>query len=283
MAKFAAAVGVYPQHVFGTSMVIFLSIVAVVFGGSSLLMLIGWIGSSFFGKQGGHSSDRKDLVEGESELIILLSPNSLLQSLGRRTWWKRRLSLNSFHGSVMYGNLVRLLILFHLPITIYCCYHLTLDASIASTKTKVLAGLSFTLFSLLLPAWLIFRIATTNTSKLYEATRTLLALGPLYNQHQQESQLFCCLFFGTNVVTGLVIGFGQKSGIVQAVIILVVEVLNTLATSVWLPWMNGAHMGFVSFMLCVARIVSMVLVIILAPPVGILLVSKAQFSDTNLG
>jgi hypothetical protein len=159
------------------------------------------------------------------------------------------------------------LILFHLPITIYSCYNLTLEPSKVGVRSKVLAGLSFTILSLLLPAWLTFRIATTSTSKLYEATRTLLALGPLYNQYQPRSQLFSALFFAANVVIGAVIGFGQGSGTAQAVVILAVEVLNTLATSVWLPWMTGAQMGVISFMFCVARIITTVLVVILAPPV----------------
>ena len=188
---------------------------------------------------------------------------------GRRTPFKRRFSLNSFHGSVIHGNLVRLLILFHLPITIYSCYNLTLDPSKTPARSKVLAGLSFTFLSLLLPAWLTFRVATTNTSKLYDATRTLLALGPLYNQYQPNSQLFSAFFFAGNVAIGTVIGFGQGSGTAQAVIILVIEVANTLATSVWLPWMNGAQMGVISFMFCVARIIATVLIVILAPPVSL--------------
>jgi hypothetical protein len=65
----------------------------------------------------------------------------------------------------------------------------------------------------------------------------------------------------------MIIGFGQNNGTVQAVLILVVEVLSTLATSVWLPWMNGAQMGVISFMFCVARIIATVLVVILAPAV----------------
>jgi hypothetical protein len=251
MVKFVSSVGVLPQHAFGICLSTFLIIVAVVIALSAIITIVGWAGSSIFGKTKKMPSERKDAVEIE----------------GRRTPWKRRFSLNSFHGSVTHGNLVRLLILFHLPITIYSCYHLTLSPSVASVRSKVLAGLSFTLFSLLLPAWLIFRIATTSTSKLYEATRTLLALGPLYNQYQPKSQLFCGLFFASNVVTGAVVGFGQKSGTVQAVIILIVEVLVTLSTSVWLPWMTGAQMGVISFMFCVARIIATVLVVILAPPV----------------
>ncbi|PVF96351.1 hypothetical protein CPB86DRAFT_762385 [Serendipita vermifera] len=253
MAKFVSSVGVLPQNAFGICMSTFLLITASVIVLSTLITIIGWTGSALSGKAKKPQSERKDALESD----------------GRRRHWKRRFSLNSFHGSVAHGNLVRLLILFHFPITIYSCYHLTLDSTIASPASKALAGLSFTLFSFILPGWLIFRVVTTNTSRLYEATRTLLALGPLYNQYQPRSQLFCILFFASNIVVGMVVGFGQKNGTVQAVIILIIEVLLTLSTSVWLPWMTGAQMGVISFMFCVARIIATVLVVILAPPVNI--------------
>ena len=185
----------------------------------------------------------------------------------RRPWWKRRMGQNSFHGSTLHGNLVRLLILFHLPITIYSCHQLTLDSSIASITSKVLAVFSFTLLSVLIPGWLLFRVATTSTSKLYDATRTLVALGPLYNEYQHDSQLFAGLMFTANLCLGIVVGCGQQSGTAQAIVILVVEVVVTLSTSIWLPWMHGAQMGVISFVFCVTRIIAAVLMVILAQPV----------------
>ena len=185
----------------------------------------------------------------------------------RRPWWKFRMGRNSFHGSTLHGNLVRLLILFHFPITTYSCYQLTLDSSIASITSKALAALSFAFLSVLIPSWLLFRVATTSTSKLYDATRTLLALGPLYNEYQHESQLFAGMMFAANLCLGVVVGCGQQSGTAQAIIILVVEVVVTLSSSIWLPWMHGAQMGVISFIFCVARIIAAVLMVILARPV----------------
>jgi hypothetical protein len=102
---------------------------------------------------------------------------------------------------------------------------------------------------------------------LYDETRTLLALGPLYNHYRHGSQLFASLLFATNLVFGLVIGAGQRSGTAQAVVILVVEVAAALVTSIWLPWGSGASMGLISFLFCVARIVVAVLLVILSPAV----------------
>lgn len=73
--------------------------------------------------------------------------------------------------------------------------------------------------------------------------------------------------FGANLCLGVVVGCGQQSGTAQAIVILVVEVIVTLSTSIWLPWMHGAQMGVISFIFCVARIIAAVLMVILARPV----------------
>ena len=124
------------------------------------------------------------------------------------------------------------------------------------------------IFSVLIPIVLVVRLTLTNTTKLYDETWTLLFLGPLYNHYRHGSQLFACLLFATNLAFGITIGCGQKSGTAQAIVILVVEVMSALGTSVWLPWGQGASMGLISFLFCVARIVIAVLLVILTPIVS---------------
>ena len=97
--------------------------------------------------------------------------------------------------------------------------------------------------------------------------RTLLILGPLYNQYRQGSQMFATAFFACNIALGITVGAGQKSGTAQAAILLVIEVASALIMSVWLPWGAGAGMGLISFLFCVARIVVAVLMVILSPAV----------------
>jgi hypothetical protein len=80
--------------------------------------------------------------------------------------------------------------------------------------------------------------------------------------------MFAGLFFASNLAFGIAIGCGQKSGTAQAVVILVVEVISALVTSIWLPWGYGASMGLISFLFCVGRIVIAVLLVILAPAVN---------------
>ncbi|KAK7470177.1 hypothetical protein VKT23_001615 [Stygiomarasmius scandens] len=220
-----------------------------------------------------------------------------------KKWWKRRKralvgadaygkSLSSFHGSVLHGNLVRILILFHLPITIFSVWHMLLPTASssssssstfpgfptevsASNTSKALAALSFALLSLLVPILLTLRIRFTPTNKLYEETRTLLSLGPLYNHYRPSSQMFfTASFFIGNLVLGITVGAGQKpgstsGGTAQAIVILVLEVFTALVTSIWLPWGTGASMGLISFLFCVSRIIIAVLLVILTPAINI--------------
>ncbi|KAG6820677.1 hypothetical protein H0H93_013195 [Arthromyces matolae] len=146
---------------------------------------------------------------------------------------------------------------------------MVMSREIASVSSKALAALSFVLFSILLPAHLVIRVTFTTTSKLYDETRTLLSLGPLYNHYRHGSQLFAGLFFATNLAIGITIGAGQKSGTAQAIIILIIEIVSALVTSIWLPWGTGASMGLISFLFCVARIVVAVLLLILSPSISI--------------
>jgi hypothetical protein len=187
-----------------------------------------------------------------------------------RNWFRFRPDLSSFHLSILHGNLVRILMLFHLPVTIFSSYELTIGHGQASPLSIALAALSLASFSIIIPVWLIFRLFVFSTGKLYDETWTLLALGPLYNHYRHGSQLFACMFFATSLGLGITIGSGQKSGIAQTVIILLIEVVSALVTSIWLPWAHGASMGLISFLFCVARIVVAVLLVILTPTVRVL-------------
>lgn len=219
----------------------------------------------------GHNTAGSTIFRPSSRFALPLSAGGSTIERGinsHRAWWKFRSDIGSFHGSVLHGNLVRILLLFHLPVTIFSCYQMTMSREQASLSSKALAGLSFTIFSIVIPAHLVLRVTFTTTNKLYDETRTLLSLGPLYNHYRHGSQLFAILLFATNLAFGVTIGAGQNSGTAQAIIILVVEVISALVTSIWLPWGAGASMGLISFLFCVARIVVAVLLVILTPTVS---------------
>jgi hypothetical protein len=282
---FAAAVGVPPSRLFGITMTVFLGLC----GAAILLSVLVWVIdhlATFIGRAVGYArtpsgigrrsphfgSSAKDALDKAQSPIPQAEERSLNMLRGDRfksgsRWRNISTGIESFHGSILQGNLIRLLVLFHFPVTVMSCYQMTLMKE-TSPGTVALAALSFIVFSLALPIFLLFRLYVTNTNKLYDETWTLLALGPLYNHYRHGSQLFACLLFATNIAFGLTIGCGQGSGTAQAIIILVIEVISALGTSFWLPWGHGASMGLISFLFCVARIVIAVLMVILAPIVS---------------
>ncbi|KAH7931184.1 hypothetical protein BV22DRAFT_1076964 [Leucogyrophana mollusca] len=260
--SFAWSVGVRPTELFAICLALFLAILAGTIVLSLLIWLVDWACSR--SPASPLPAATKSRLSGGSKDILDASADDHLYTPRRR--WMRP-DVSSFHTSVLAGNLVRVLILFHLPVTIFSSYELTIAG--ASRSSMALAGISFVLFSVLFPALLVIRLARTPTAKLYDETRTLLALGPLYNQYRPQSQLFSSLLFVSNLTLGIAIGAGQKSGTAQAIVILIVEVISALVTSIWLPWGAGAGMGLASFLGCVARIVVAVLVVILTPTISI--------------
>ncbi|EMD40517.1 hypothetical protein CERSUDRAFT_80183 [Gelatoporia subvermispora B] len=293
ITSYAWTVGLRPRDLFGICLTLFLAIIAATIVLSVLVWGIDWLAALLSSAiHGSHASSSalagnrsprysmtsKDLLDTPgavpgSDENRSLNGHFLFRTTSRfptsRPWWKLRTDIVSFHGSVLQGNLVRILMFFHLPVTIFSCYQMTMGRDNASLASIILAAISFAVFSVLLPIFLILRLTLTNTTKLYDETWTLLSLGPLYNHYRHGSQLFACLLFATNIAFGITIGCGQRSGTAQAIIILVIEVVSALGTSIWLPWGQGASMGLISFLFCVARIVIAVLLVILTPIVSI--------------
>ncbi|KAK7049762.1 hypothetical protein VNI00_005793 [Paramarasmius palmivorus] len=305
ISSFAYTIGVRPQDLFSICLILFLAIAGATIVLSLIIWFIDYMVSFVSGMISGSNSgpttmklsgtrspgfSSRDMLDSvpnpnldENKSLSgrdvpgIIRPPSRFTLTGATTasaptarkWWRVRTDLSSFHGSVLHGNLVRLLILFHLPITVFSVYQMTLPRSVVSVTSTALAGLSFAVFSILIPVILVVRVRLTTTNKLYDETRTLLSLGPLYNHCRHGSQMFASLFFASSLAFGIVVGAGQKSGTAQAVVILVVEVVSALVTSVWLPWGTGASMGLISFLFCVARIVIAVLLVILSPAISI--------------
>ncbi|KAG8998137.1 hypothetical protein FRB90_012356, partial [Tulasnella sp. 427] len=288
ISSFAYALGIRPQDLFGTCLAIYLSIVAVTIVVSLIIWFFDWLISSLLSgssnavrkqparspRYSAHSDGvlSKDLAPDSpriEELALPQPPNPRFAVQSRKAWWNYRLGQSSFHRNILYGNLVRILLLFHVPITLFSCYQFSLGRPDATIASLALASVAFTFLSLGLPALLLSRVALTPTTKLYEATRTLLSLGPLYYYYSPGQQHFAYVVFVHNLVFAVVVGAGQKSGTAQAIILLISEVLAALATSMWLPWGEGAHMGGMSFMFCVLRIVTCVLLVILSPVVNV--------------
>ena len=200
ISSFAYSVGIRPQDLFGTCMVLFLAILAGTIVLSVLVWLVDWVCSRAVGRtyqsnaglpgtrSPRYSTGSKDMLESigqirDNEENRSLNGPGLFQSSPRfgssRRWWRLNSNFVSLHGSVLQGNLVRILILFHLPITIFSCYQFTVGRPEATLTSIILAALSFAIFSVLIPIVLVVRLTLTNTTKLYDETWTLLFLGPL--------------------------------------------------------------------------------------------------------
>lgn len=133
------------------------------------------------------------------------------------------------HLSVFQGHLVRLLLIFHLPLSIFSIYQLSLYRT-APRSTVALAALFFAIVSVAIPAFLFFRIHASSRRQLFLNLPILLALGPLYNGYSEECTMFSGARFAGNLLLAIVIGGVQSNGTAQAAVILVVEVADTLVT-----------------------------------------------------
>ena len=280
---YASMIGLQPQNLFGTCLSVWLIIIAALV----ILSLFVWL-VDLFVQAHERAQDRKeagairlpsspglglvDIGEGKAgddkNHSRVTSTSTVPGASIRRNARPRVIGRTGLHGKALHGTLVRALVLFHLPITIMSTYQLSQPGE-HSTVSIALAALAFAVLSTLVPIYVIVRIARTPLQKLFEHVGTLLALGPVYHNYSPGSQLFYAVSFAHSFILGLVVGAGQRSGTAQALIIVVIEVLAALASSLWLPWGEGAMMGPLSFMANVLRIVSAVLVLLLTGLVGL--------------
>ncbi|GAA5831830.1 hypothetical protein JCM11251_003901 [Rhodosporidiobolus azoricus] len=172
------------------------------------------------------------------------------------------------HLALLQGNLVRILLFFHLPLCLFSAYQFTLYSN-SPTSTFALAVVSFALVCIAAPAYLLWKVHIKPVRELYGHLPTLLAFGPMYNTYSEECTLFPLVTFASNLIVGVITGAVQGTGTAQAAVILIVEVAHTLITSLWLPWGDNSAMGPLAFLLSLARIVIAVLLVVLSPTVNV--------------
>ncbi|KAM0756423.1 hypothetical protein T439DRAFT_345182 [Meredithblackwellia eburnea MCA 4105] len=172
------------------------------------------------------------------------------------------------HASLLQGNLTRVLCLFHLPLTLFSVFELSNDEA-KSSSTFILAALTLAIVCVILPAVILWRIHRLSVRELYTSLPVLLSIGTLYSGYSDECTMFGAVRFVSNLVVGVVVGAAQQAGTAQAAVILLVEVTDTLVTSLWLPWGDNASMGPLAFGLSIGRIIIAVLLVVLSPSVGV--------------
>ena len=136
----------------------------------------------------------------------------------------------AFWAALCTGCVIRLVMFFHLPITIFSVYQLAHASGVAKAVEVAFAAIVFVTFSLAVPVYSILRIRRTLTRYLQDDTNTILAYGPLYNTFAQDSYTFSAIRFIANLVEGCAVGGGQGNATAQVAVILVVEIIETLVT-----------------------------------------------------
>lgn len=280
---FAQVSGLAPTDLFGTCVAIWLLVVAVFVA----VAIVGWFVDTIALATTKIQQRREDGLDyqlaseepktpGMGSHHVFIEADGTVRDTGSRggyhgflASWPRGFNPSPhLHWAALHGNIVRAVAMFHLPITIFSVYQFS-NAGEHTTQTVALSAVSFAIISVMLPAYIIWRIAVNPASKLYDDIDTLLALGPVYNTFSPGSQLYYCVTFAHSLVVGVVIGAGQASGSAQAIVLVVFEVLLALASSLWLPWGEGAMMGPASFMTSVLRVISAVLVLLISPLVDL--------------
>lgn len=297
MPSWAAAVGLRPQDLFGTCLVVFLCLTLGVF----LLSLLLWFCHGLFeftstetprrtnnrssmmstspqaslgGKEAyeprsyGWDTDGPQLPTQASLAVAQQQRKASAPSRLRRTWFRFRPKgeAGAFHAAALYGNLIRLILMFHLPITTFSVYQLTLSS--ASIVSRVFAAFAFVFISVAIPAGILLKVHKTPSRKLYDATRTLLSLGPMYNVYVEEKQMFRAFPLLASLVEGIIAGALQKSGIGQAIVFVLVELAMVILPAIWYPWGEGASMGAPSAFIGIVRVACAVLVMLLSHTVS---------------
>lgn len=216
---------------------------------------------SFLGKEQPGSHER---TEGEQ---------STEEYLGEGEEYEQRRPEDDFpswqlHLALLQGNLTRILLLFHLPLSIFSVYQIALHA-VSPTSTLILAIFVLAVVCVAVPLIQLWRIHRLPVTNLYNSLPVLLSIGPLYNTYSDECCLFAGVRFTGNLIIAAVVGGAQGTGTAQAAVILLVEVADTLVTSLWLPWGDNAAMGPLAFVLSISRIIVAVLLVVLSPSVDV--------------
>ena len=173
---------------------------------------------SYTGKESSYPSNSSIPMEDESPIEYGVNGNA--QS-SPPSWL--------LHLSLLQGNLTRLLLLFHLPLSIFSIYQITLYRT-SPRSTLALAVIFFAIVCVAVPTSLLYRIHISPRRQLFLDLPVLLAVGPLYNGYSEECTMFSSQRFVANLLLAIFIGGIQSNGTAQAAGILVVEVADTLVT-----------------------------------------------------
>ncbi|ORX95906.1 hypothetical protein K493DRAFT_22287 [Basidiobolus meristosporus CBS 931.73] len=120
------------------------------------------------------------------------------------------------------GNILRFLLLFHLPLTLFAFNQLMIHDPI--WLTVVAAVLVVVVSFAIIGGSLIYLTKFSQSSTIFIDAFYILMFGPLYNNYTPNSYRYAWVRFGDHLVLAAIVAFGQSNGLVQLVLVLCREV-----------------------------------------------------------
>ena len=165
------------------------------------------------------------------------------------------------HLAVLHGNTARILLLFHMPLTVMSIQQLT-DPSSPERWTPAVV---FAFFAVLLPTYLVGSVLCTSTSVLYNNRTRFLMFGPLYSMYSPTREKFVAVTFVYSLLAGIVVGTEQLSSCAQSALLLTLEVLRAAASLILRP--EGSETAAAPLQLFVSAVrIALVLLLLLTLP-----------------
>ncbi|KAL4731801.1 putative flavin carrier protein 3 [Fusarium chlamydosporum] len=179
--------------------------------------------------------------------ILILIAKLVLDLCAKQAWIKheRFLEFRTEWRTLLKGILLRLTLMGFAPITILCLWEFTQVDSAALVVLAVFFFLGVTA-TLALAAFRIITLARHSNPvvTLYSSPRILNKWGFLYIPYRATAYYFVVPQLVYILVKGMFIALSQKSGPVQAVALIVIEVAALIATSVMRPFMDKSVNSF---------------------------------------
>ena len=164
----------------------------------------------------------------------------------RAKWMKsnRFEELRRDYRVVLKGVVFRLLLIGYPGVSILCLWEFTRDDSPAEIVLAVAFFIGMTI-ALILAGFKVISVAKRSEKQhqtpaymLYANPITLNKWGFLYIQYRATAYWYIVPTFVYILIKAMFVAFGQGSGTVQAIALVVIEALALISASVWRPWMD---------------------------------------------
>jgi hypothetical protein len=167
------------------------------------------------------------------------------------------------------GNVVRIVFnYFLLPLVALSMFQLVIAAH-SEAFTVALAVITIVLL-IVFAAWLLWLIIGTQPkSFLFDDLPTVLRYGPLYNTYSDHAAAFALIPVLLTFIRGVTIGAVQASGITQVVLLAICEVIQILTIYAVRPFHPGTSMNLYHTIFASSRLLSIMLMVAFAPPLGV--------------